>query len=85
MQKEQFKTVEIKRDYLEKLARDFNAIYDDLYKNGGDSSELVALGDKIIKSGHPITTMLLWARNDFISSDRESAALAILCKKRRWC
>ena len=77
-------TVELKKDYLTELARDFNKIYDQFYEEGGDTGELVELGDKMLKNNHPAATMLIFARHDIITSDREAATLAELAKRRGW-
>lgn len=76
-------TAELSRDYIEELARDFNAIYDTFYKNGYNS-ELVTIGDKMLKAVHPAATLLIIARHDIITSDREAATLAKLAQKRGW-
>ena len=76
-------TTTLDDDYMLKLRNDFSAIYDNFYNNGY-SSELVKIGDRLLKVGHPAATFLTIARRDILTSDREVAAFAQLCTDRQW-
>lgn len=73
--------VELRPDYLEKMRAKYNAIYTELYNGGAYNWADVEKGENMAKKGHPLAAVLMLARQDLFTSDRECAALAIMEKR----
>lgn len=69
--------VELRPDYLEKMRKEYNALYAELYDGGYNWGDVVD-GENMAKNGHPLAAVLMLARQDLFTSDRECAALAIM-------
>ena len=70
--------VELRAEYMQKLRAEYNAIYTELYNGGAYSWGDVEKGESMAKKGHPLAAVLMLARQDIFTSDRECAALAIM-------
>lgn len=68
-------------EYLEKLRKEYGAIYTELYNGGAYDWADVEKGESMAKNGHPLAAVLILARRDIFSSDRECAALAIMDRR----